>query len=147
MAKSNMALPVVCVVLGLHIVASLYLKSKLLNDIRKTNKAVREDDQSILPDDFSFNKVKGSQVNNPIADVVLLVVAGLCLLKCCSGKPKPEAMKGVCVVTAVLMLIRSFPELLEGYSGAANNEKVYIRRLVYGITALVNALVAVACCC
>lgn len=137
MAKSNIALPVVCAVLGLHILISLVLKSVRLNDIRITNEAADNNDTA--------SKFKGADVNNPIADVVLLVVAGLCLLKCCSGKPTPGAMKGVCVVTAVLMLIRSFPELLRGKSNS--KDQPYIRRLIYGITGLVNALVVVACCC
>ena len=68
MAKSNMALPVVCAVLGLHIVASLVLKSVRLNDIRIANEAADNNDNA--------SKFKGADVNNPIADVVLLVVAG-----------------------------------------------------------------------
>ena len=142
MAKSNIALPVVCAVLGLHILISLVLKSVRLNDIRITNEAADNNNNN---NNVTVSKFKGADVNNPIADVVLLVVAGLCLLKCCSGKPTPGAMKGVCVVTAVLMLIRSFPELLRGKSNS--KDQPYIRRLIYGITGLVNALVVVACCC
>ena len=135
MAKSNMALPVVCAVLGLHIITSIVFKSLKLNDMREANAEANNNDPAF----------DGKQVNPVIADVVLLVVAALCLLKCCSGKPTPGAMKGVCVVTAVLMLIRSFPDLLKG-KGDSKDEP-YARRLVYGITGLVNAVVAVTCCC
>ena len=136
MAKSNMALPVVCAVLGLHILVSLVLKSIKLNDIRVANaNAVIQ--ELALP-------FTGVNVHNPVSDVVLLVVAALCLLKCCSGKPTPGAMKGVCVVTAVLMLIRGFPELLLGMNVDKDS---YLERLVYGITGIVNAVVAVTCCC
>ena len=132
MVKSNMVLPLVCVVLGIHIVASLVYKSIRIND------------------DIDKEDVKGADANNPIADVVLLVVAGLCLTKCCTGKPIPGVMKGVCVVVAFLILIRSFPELLtgpvEGTEGEGNN-KTYTEILIYGITGLVNAVVVVSCCC
>ena len=136
MVKSNMALPVVCVVLGLHLVISLVYKSMKLNDIRVANAEANDLGLKI--------KITGAALHRPISDVILVVVAGLCLLKCCSGKPTPGAMKGVCVVTAVLMLISSFPDLLQGMKV---DKDTYPERLVYGITGLVNALVAVACCC
>lgn len=128
MVKSNMALPVVCGVLGLHIVVSLVLK------IKKITEGDRIEDVAV--------------VNQTIADIVLLVVAGLCLAKCCVGKPSTGAMKGVCVVAAILMLMGSFPGLLDG-SGKPDSDrrKTYPERLVYGLTGIVNALVAVACCC
>ena len=133
MVKSNMALPVVCGVLGLHIVVSLVLKIKKITDEHKTEGL--------------------DTMNRTIADIVLLVVAGLCLAKCCVGRPSTGAMKGVCVVAAVLMLINSFPELLKGRTSDGNasfnddGKRAYPERLVYGLTGIVNALVAVACCC
>lgn len=133
MVKSNLALPVVCGVLGLHIVVSLVLKIKKITDEHETEGL--------------------DTMNRTIADIVLLVVAGLCLAKCCVGRPSTGVMKGVCVVAAVLMLINSFPELLKGRTSDGNasfdddGKRAYPERLVYGLTGIVNALVAVACCC
>ena len=139
MAKSNMLLSTVCVVLGLHLVASLVFKIKTL--------ASMDDDNNNAAENFA-NLDKNNMPNANIADVVLIIVALVCLTKCCVGKPTQGGMKGVCVVTAVLMLMRSFPDLLQGAGKKDSSlRKSYPKRLIYGITGLVNALVAVACCC
>tara|TARA_B100000902_G_C27176498_1_gene846646 strand:+ start:69 stop:485 length:417 start_codon:yes stop_codon:yes gene_type:complete len=138
MAKSNMLLSTVCVVLGLHLVASLVFKIKTLASM---------DDDNNAAENFA-NLDKNNMPNANIADVVLIIVALVCLTKCCVGLPTQGGMKGVCVVTAVLMLMRSFPDLLQGAGKKDSSlRKSYPKRLIYGITGLVNALVAVACCC
>ena len=145
MAKSNMLLSTVCVVLGLHLVASLVFKIKTLASMDDDN---NNNNNNVVAAENFANLDKNNMANANIADVVLIIVALVCLTKCCVGKPTQGGMKGVCVVTAVLMLMRSFPDLLQGAGKKDSSlRKSYPKRLIYGITGLVNALVAVACCC
>ena len=130
-------------------VTSIVYKSITLNNIRKNNKSAR--DGELDKNGNPIEKKKGILLNGPISDVVLLIISGLCLYNCLNGNPT-KVIKSICIVTAILMLIRSFPVLLKGKLGDPEDIKNrdgkenYPERLFYGLTSIINALVAIACC-
>ena len=149
MNYSKVSLLLLSVLLAVLRVTSIVYKSIALNNIRKNNKSARDGD--LNKNKEPIEKIKGVLLHGPISDVILLVISGLCIYNCFNGKPT-KLIKSVCIVTSILMLIRSFPALLKGKLSDPKDiknrdgKKNYPERLVYGLTAIINSLVAVACC-
>lgn len=127
MVKSNMLLPVVCVVLLVHIVTSLVFQIRLLS--QKTN---------------TTSKVRRRQT---IVTIVLLVLAGLCSAVCCFSKVKNGVMNAVCLVNALILLQLGVNSLINPEVETDSGPVGEARNTVFIITAVVNALLAVCCCC
>lgn len=127
MAKSNMLLPVVCVVLLVHIVASLVFQIKLLSEKKNETNQLRR--------------------RKTVVNIVLLVVAGLCSSVCCFSKTKNGVMNAVCLVNALVLLQLGVNALVNPNDGLDSDQKGEVRNTLFVVTAVVNALLAVCCCC
>ena len=150
MNNSKTLILLISILLAVLRVTSIVYKSITLNNIRKNNKSAR--DGELDKNGNPIEKIKDVLLNVPISNVILLVISGLCIYNCFNVKPT-KLIKSVCIVTSILMLIRSFPVLLKGKLGDPKDiknrdgKKNYPERLVYGLTAIINSLVTVACYC
>jgi len=145
MAKQNMLMLSVSIILAVLRITSIVYKSIALNNIRKNNKNAR--DGKLDKNGDPIKKKSGDEVNALIADLILIIISGLCIYKCCTMQNTRGLVKSICITVAILMLINGFPHLLEG-RGKPNSDlrKTYPERLVYGLTGIVNSLVSTACC-
>lgn len=164
MAKSSQLHLLVCIVVGLLMIASFIMS--IIQYVKLANSNYKFKPYQILP-------------NHYLVTIFHLVFSLVFLYKCCFRKAPTSGMKAICVVVAIILLrlsmdslfsiINSIDQIVPNYptdptdptvpsgttdsfesttsNGGPKHKFEFATNLILSITGILNAILVFACCC